>query len=133
MPYEFNADEVACMKELKLNQDHIKTVITDDAKTFLPEDDEEFNSYIHCYWVKTGTQNEAGDLQYQNIIEFIQRFGRSQFGGKSDDTRIIGTKIAREAVEGCKNLPKGKTPGQTAVQAQNCIDKRMIELVKLEN
>ncbi|KAF5304921.1 hypothetical protein FQR65_LT00805 [Abscondita terminalis] len=126
----FNPQELECIAQTGVDKDHIEKVILDDSSKYLIEDDAEFNKFLHCFFVVRNLQSADGELKYDNIIEHVSKFQRNHFGGKTDDTTPIGLEIATQAVQSCRNLPKGITYGETAVKAQNCIDKRMEELIK---
>ncbi|KAB0804188.1 hypothetical protein PPYR_01158 [Photinus pyralis] len=128
----FCEEELKCIQELKLDKSYIESIITDDSSRFLPEDDDVFNTYLHCYWKARNFQNEKGILDFDNIMESIQFFPRKHFGGRPNDDSPIGVEIAAAAIEDCKHVPGGESHGQTAVKMQNCIDRRMMELVEKE-
>ncbi|KAK5647557.1 hypothetical protein RI129_002449 [Pyrocoelia pectoralis] len=130
---KFCDEEINCIETLTLDKNHIKSILTDDSTKLLPEDDHNFNKFLHCYWQARGFQNADGTFNYDNIIENIQEFPRRYFGGKLGHESLIGEEIAVAATESCKNIPPGTSYGQSAVRTQNCIDKRMMELVENEN
>lgn len=126
----FSPQELQCISETGVDKNHIEKIILDDSSRFLIENDTEFNKFLHCFFVVRDLQDLHGELNYENIIHHVKEFSRKHFGGKSDDESKIGLEIATKAVQSCKHLSKGTTYGETAVKAQNCIDKRMIELVQ---
>ncbi|KAF5275442.1 hypothetical protein FQA39_LY06899 [Lamprigera yunnana] len=126
----FSQKELDCIATVGVGKSHIEKIITDRSTPFLPEDDQEFNKFLHCFFLVRDLQDENGQLKYDNIINHVQKFPRRYFGGKPDDQTPIGLEIATKATESCMNIPNGSTFGHTAVKAQNCIDKRMTELVK---
>lgn len=124
----FSDDDLKCIKDLKLDKNYIESIIT--SSRFPPEDDPQFNEYFHCHWKVRGIQNDDGTINFYKIVEAIQRIPRNRFDEKYTDDTPVGLEIATVAVENCKNIPKGESDGQTAVQVHNCIEKRVIDLVK---
>ncbi|KAF5304920.1 hypothetical protein FQR65_LT00804 [Abscondita terminalis] len=127
---EFCEEELKCIEKLHLDKSHIEKICRDESTKFLPETDVDFNSFQFCHWNARNLQDINGNLNYDEIAECIQEYPRSEYGANADDDEPIGLKIALEAIEMCRHIPKGESHGQTAVKVQNCIDKHIMELVE---
>ncbi|KAF5275443.1 hypothetical protein FQA39_LY06900 [Lamprigera yunnana] len=112
-------DEEKCIKELSLDKKHIESFIVKYVPGELPDNDADFIKFAVCLAKQIGAQDENGQFNFPNLIEFIQYFDKSIY---SNLTGNVGEEIATKAVDSCKTIDNKEDSGKSLIKMQNCLD-----------
>lgn len=116
---DWSGEELNCVNELKLDKKSIHFL---NKQFITPEDNEDFNNFLGCYWKKKGIQRENGEIDFHQLDELLLMQLLKEYGTGIDETATIVAEIFENALTACKlKCIRGKSHGQTAVKVQNCI------------
>ncbi|KAF2896164.1 hypothetical protein ILUMI_10011 [Ignelater luminosus] len=116
---DWSGEELNCVDELKLDKKSIHAL---NKQFITPEDNDDFNNFVECYWKKKGIQHQNGEIDFHKLDELLLIELLKEYGTGIDESASIVAQIFENALSACKQrCIRGKSHGQTAVKVQNCI------------
>lgn len=110
------------MSELNLDRNRIVKL---NNKAIGPEDDQDFNNFLACFWKKKGYLKQNGEVDFERLKTTIIDVFKEILGGDNFGSSI-GNSVAAATVDKCRDVT-GTSHGQTASKVQNCIVNKLRE------